>query len=130
VLPPHEFPITVPVSIVNFAFVPEDVTINVGDTVMWTNNDPFAHTTTSDSGVWDSGSLSSGATFSFTFTTAGSFPYHCTIHPTMIGTITVLAGATPTGDQHGDGNTYGYGYIHGHCDGDQHTDQYTNCNSD
>jgi len=52
VLPPHELPVTVPISIMNFAFNPSDVTINVGDTVTWTNNDPVTHTTTSDSLVW------------------------------------------------------------------------------
>ena len=74
VVPPHEFPVTVPVSIMNFAFSPADVTINVGDTVTWTNNDGFTHTTTSNTAVWDSGNLAAGQTFSFTFTTAGSFP--------------------------------------------------------
>src|SRR4051794_23986778 len=57
VVPPHVSPITVPVSIAGFAFNPSDLTINVGDTVTWTNNDGVIHTTTSDSLVWNSGSL-------------------------------------------------------------------------
>ena len=81
VLPPHESPVTVPISITNFTFSPSDVTISVGDTVMWTNNDPFTHTTTSDNAVWNSGNLAGGQTFSFTFTSAGDFPYHCNIFP-------------------------------------------------
>jgi plastocyanin len=79
-------------------------TIPVGTRVTWTNNDLFAHTTTSDATptpVWDSGFIASGGTFSVTFTQAGIFPYHCTIHsfvPAMHGTITVVATpANPTG---------------------------------
>src|ERR1043166_1164800 len=52
VLPPHDFPVNVPISIAGFAFNPDDVTINVGDTVTWTNNDSAAHTSTSNSSVW------------------------------------------------------------------------------
>ena len=96
VLPPHELPVTVEVSIYKGTFTPPDVTIQVGDTVRWTNNDLTAHTTTSDTAVWDSGALSLGQSFSFTFTGTGDFPYHCNIHPVMTATIRVLSGATPT----------------------------------
>src|SRR5205085_11166526 len=48
VLPPHDSPLVVSISIVNFSFSPEDVTIHSGDTVMWTNNDGAAHTTSSN----------------------------------------------------------------------------------
>ncbi len=75
------------VTIADFSFSPSQVTVNAGDTVRWTNNGPSPHTTTSTSGVWDSGTLAPGQTFSFTFTTAGTFAYHCTIHPQMTGTI-------------------------------------------
>jgi plastocyanin len=88
---------TTPVSIVDFVFQPQTVTINVGDQVTWTNGGPSGHTATSDTGVWDSGLLNVGQTFSFTFNTAGSFPYHCTIHPFMLGTINVQGPtSTPT----------------------------------
>ncbi len=100
-------PPDVAVSIMNFAFHgPNDTgtfTIPVGTRVTWTNNDGFAHTTTSDATplpVWDSGSIAPGAPFSFTFTQAGVFPYHCTIHSfisTMHGTITVVTPPNPTG---------------------------------
>jgi glucose/arabinose dehydrogenase/plastocyanin len=83
------------VSIMNFAFQPATLTINPGDTVTWVNNDTAAHTSTSDTGVWDSGTLASGQSFSFTFTSPGSFPYHCEFHPGMLGTI-VVNGPTPT----------------------------------
>lgn len=85
-----------PVSIVNgasvlttTAFSPSTTTVAVGGSVTWTNNDNTAHTSTGSSGAWDSGTISPGGRFTRTFTTAGSFPYHCSIHPGMVGTITV-----------------------------------------
>jgi plastocyanin len=77
-----------------FQFSPDAVTIKVGTTVVWTNSTIAPHTTTSDSGsavTWDSGLINPGKTFSFTFTQTGTFHYHCSVHPTMVGTITVTA---------------------------------------
>ena len=71
------------------AFSPNPVTVAVGGTVTWTNNDSITHTSTSDSGVWNSGGIGAGQSFSQTFPTAGTFPYHCSLHPNMVGTITV-----------------------------------------
>lgn len=74
----------------NTAFNPTTRTVPVGTTVTWVNQDPFAHTTTSNTGAWDSGSVASGGSFPRVFNTAGNFPYHCTIHGTiMSGTIVV-----------------------------------------
>jgi len=56
-------------------FSPANLEVRVGTTVTWTNNDGVMHTVTSDSGVFDSGYLSNGDTFTFTFTEAGTFPY-------------------------------------------------------
>ncbi len=85
------------VVIKNFAFQPGSLSISVGDTVTWTNNDSFtSHTTTSDTNVWDSGALANGQSFSFTFLTAGTYTYSCTIYPSMHGTITVSDGTQPT----------------------------------
>lgn len=82
------------VNIVNFAFSPNTVNINVNDSVTWTwVGSP--HTTTSDTGLWDSGVFGTGHTFSRTFTAPGSFPFHCTVHPFMTGTITVAAANVP-----------------------------------
>jgi plastocyanin len=53
------------------------------------NNDTTTHTSTGSNGAWDSGSIAPGASFSRTFPAAGSFTYHCTIHPGMVGTVTV-----------------------------------------
>lgn len=65
-----------------------DLTISAGTTIIWSNSDDFPHTATSDTDVFDSGTLTSG-TYAFTFESAGTFPYHCAIHTDMKGTITV-----------------------------------------
>jgi LPXTG-motif cell wall-anchored protein len=80
------------VSIVDFSFQPATVTIDTGDSVTWTNNGDAPHTTTSDSGVWDSDILDPGQSFTRVFDTAGTFPYHCNVHPSMTGTVVVQAG--------------------------------------
>jgi len=77
------------VTIDNFAFSPATLKVKVGQKVSWTNKQQgVAHTVTADGGTFDH-SMPSGATFSFAFTKAGSFAYHCTIHPSMHGTIVV-----------------------------------------
>jgi len=78
------------VHISNFAFSPRNATIQVGQTVQWDNQDFVMHTATADDDSWDSGTLGPGATFSYTFTTAGSFPYRCLVHGTMHGRVVVL----------------------------------------
>ncbi|SYZ73521.1 exported hypothetical protein [Candidatus Zixiibacteriota bacterium] len=78
------------VTISGFAFNPSSTTVKMGTTVTWTNNDAVTHTVTSDDGKFtSSGNLGQGAKYSYTFNTAGSYPYHCSIHPSMTGTITV-----------------------------------------
>jgi plastocyanin len=80
----------------SFAFSPTTLTIKVGTKVTWTNMTQAGHTVTSDDGKsFDSGIshpiAASGGTYSFTFTKAGTFPYHCQIHPFMKATITVTS---------------------------------------
>ena len=87
----------VSVNIANYAFTLKDVTVPVGTTVVWTNQDFAVHTVTSDTGVWDSGSLSNGKSFPFTFNQAGTFAYHCIPHPYMTATITVTAAGGSSG---------------------------------
>jgi plastocyanin len=77
------------INIVNFSFTPSTLTAPVGTTVTWKNNDGTTHTVTSNTGVFDSGDLSPQATFSHTFNNSGTFPYHCSIHTYMTGTIIV-----------------------------------------
>jgi plastocyanin len=93
---PSNGPTGTPVSIVSgsstlttTAYSPNPVSISVGGTVTWTNNDVTAHTATGDDGSFNSGTMAAGATFSRTFSAAGTFTYHCTIHPGMVGTVTV-----------------------------------------
>jgi len=86
---------TITINIVKFSFDPPDPTIYIGDTVTWVNIDGVGHTTTSNGGLWNSGTLQNGQSFSYTFTSAGTFPYRCSIHPGIQGSITVL-GSTPT----------------------------------
>jgi plastocyanin len=78
------------VAISNFSYMPNELQVKVGTTVMWTNNDSVNHTVTADNGAFDSGPFDKGATYSFTFNEAGTFSYHCTIHPKMTGVITVV----------------------------------------
>jgi plastocyanin len=77
------------INISNFAFDPATITIKVGETVTWTNQDSAAHTVVADDNSWKSDNLEKGASFSRTFDTAGTFTYKCSIHPTMTGTVTV-----------------------------------------
>ena len=77
------------INITGMAFSESTITISVGDTVTWTNLDSAPHTATEDNGVFNSGTLNNGDTFSFTFTAAGTYTYHCAIHPSMTATIIV-----------------------------------------
>ncbi|MDQ2808058.1 MAG: plastocyanin/azurin family copper-binding protein, partial [Chloroflexota bacterium] len=93
---PH---VIVDVTIAGFAFSPTPLTINVGDTVRWTNTDNATHTATSDPGTpaaFNTGNLTNGQQGSFTFTIAGTYAYHCAIHSSMMATIIVSGGATTT----------------------------------
>lgn len=70
-------------------FSPGARTVEAGTTVRWVNEDAVAHNTTSTQGVWTSSNLNPDQAFQHTFNTPGTFPYECTIHPGMTGTITV-----------------------------------------
>lgn len=70
-------------------FNPASLTVSVGDTVIWLNTDSTSHTVTSDTGAFDSGFLTPGDRWSYTFTQAGTYAYHCTPHPIMTGAIVV-----------------------------------------
>ena len=78
------------VSISNFSFNPGSITINKGMTVVWTNNDSVGHTVTADQGAGPASNLlNPGETYAYTFNDPGTFNYHCTVHPSMKGTVTV-----------------------------------------
>ncbi|MBV2152034.1 plastocyanin/azurin family copper-binding protein [Kitasatospora sp. SUK 42] len=80
------------VSIKNFAFSPAELTVKVGTKVTWTNTDPDAHTVTSkqgSNGPLQSAALATNDTYSYTFTTPGTYAYYCSIHPFMTATVVV-----------------------------------------
>jgi len=70
-------------------FTPSTLTVPVGTTVTWGNNDVTTHTVTSDTGVFNSNNLNAGNMFQFKFDNPGQYKYHCTIHSFMNGTIVV-----------------------------------------
>jgi plastocyanin len=79
------------VSIENFAFSPAVIHLLPGGTVTWTNKDATPHTVTDNGGKFDSGNMAVDQTFKFTFATAGTYTYHCTIH-SMMPTATIIVG--------------------------------------
>lgn len=96
------------VSIQNYSYLPNSITVVIGlnNTVTWTNNDYVVHTVTSNDNSFKSLNLASGSTFTYTFTTAGTFGYHCSIHTYMMGTVTVKNGSsTSTSSQSSSSST-------------------------
>jgi plastocyanin len=84
------------VVMVNTAFEPQQIEVPAGTTITWTNQDSESHTVTAGprdapSGLFDSGEIAGGGTFSFTFTEPGTYEYHCTPHEGMDGTVVVTA---------------------------------------
>jgi plastocyanin len=89
------------VSVVDFSFSPRSLTVQAGDTVVWTNNGSVDHTVTADDGSFDSGSIAPGESFSHTFPSTRVVPYHCKFHGAaggigMAGTITVQGAPSGT----------------------------------
>lgn len=84
--PQPAFAATIAVSASDSAFSGKVIDINPGDTVVWTNTGTMAHTVTADNGSFDSGTLSSGARYSQTFTLPGTYPYYCKFHGSVGGT--------------------------------------------
>jgi plastocyanin len=82
-------PDTIDVKIDNFTFGPADVIVTAGATVTWTNRDDIPHTVVSGDKVFKSKVLDSDEEFAFTFGTPGTFPYFCSLHPKMTGTVVV-----------------------------------------
>jgi len=79
----------VEIKIDNFSFAPGTLTVAVGTTVTWINHDDIPHTAVSTDGVFKSKVMDTDEKFSYTFTKAGTYPYFCSIHPKMTGTIVV-----------------------------------------
>jgi LPXTG-motif cell wall-anchored protein len=90
------------VMINDFKFGPASITVDVGDSVTWTNQDEVTHTATSSSGGFDTGDIEPGTSGSATFSKAGSFSYICKPHPFMKGTVVVRAASSGGGGGGGD----------------------------
>jgi plastocyanin len=86
------------VKIDGFAFSPPRITVAVGDTVTWSNSDAQSHTATADDGSFDTGTIPGGRSGSATFSAAGTFAYHCKIHPSMTATVVVADSTAPATD--------------------------------
>ena len=71
------------------SFSPNPLEVKVGETVAWINDDSGRHTVTSKDGIFDSGIMGRGQSFSYTFDRAGEYPYFCEPHPNMVGTVVV-----------------------------------------
>ena len=106
-------PATTPVNIVGFAFSSNNVTINLADSVEWTNQDSSTHTVTDAGGPepYDSGDMVNGDTFTFTFNIPGDYPYACNKHPSMTGMVHVIdpgagSGDNNSGNESGDNGTF------------------------
>ena len=82
------------VTIQSFAFSPPTVTINVGESITWTNKDPVDHTATANNGAFNK-PVPANTSVTVLFSVAGTYAYHCSIHPSMTGTIVVGTTATP-----------------------------------
>ena len=77
------------VNMSNLQFSPSSLTVTVGTKVTWKNKDGIIHDITSNTGVFASGNINAGGSFSYTFKTAGTYAYNCLHHPGMNGTIIV-----------------------------------------
>ncbi len=97
------------VTIKNFQFTPGTSSVHVGDTITWTNRDIAPHTATAKDGSFDTGTINKNKSGSHTFTKAGTFPYICSIHPNMKGTVTVLASSSSGGTNTGSSGSNGSG---------------------
>ena len=73
----------------NMAFNPSTITVAAGTTIKWTNKDAVAHTVTSNTGMFDSGTIATNGIYSFTITATGTFQYYCVVHPSMIASVSV-----------------------------------------
>src|SRR5690349_18067448 len=77
------------VTIDNFTFAPQTLTVSVNTAVTWVNKDDIPHVVASTEGVFKSKGLDTDGSYSFTFTKPGTYKYYCSIHPKMTGTIVV-----------------------------------------
>jgi amicyanin len=85
----QQAPAAVEVKIDNFSFSPTEITVAAGTTVTWINHDDIPHTVVSTEKVFKSKVMDTDEKFSYTFSKAGTYPYYCSVHPHMTGTVVV-----------------------------------------
>src|SRR5215210_1766757 len=100
---PVQDPVTV--TIHDDAFDPAQLDITPGTTVTWVNNDDEVHTVTADDGLFDSGRLDPGDSYSVWFDGSGTVAYHCEPHPHMMGSVVVGEASSSSGGETGEGGT-------------------------
>jgi len=91
VLPGWADPAAAAVAIDNFTFNPQNITVKAGTTVTWTNKDDIPHALAATDRSFKSKTLDTENHYAFTFTAPGTYPYFCSLHPHMTGTIVVEA---------------------------------------
>jgi plastocyanin len=79
------------ISMKGSAFSPSSLQIGINSTVTWVNDDNMVHTVTSDRTGFDSGDIAPGGRFSYTFSSVGTYGYHCIHHPNMTGTVVAVS---------------------------------------
>ena len=78
------------ISISNMAYSNPNLQVAAGTKVTWVNNDNMTHTVTADNNSFDSGDIGMGGTYSYTFTSTGTYAYHCKYHSSMTGVVVVV----------------------------------------
>jgi plastocyanin len=94
--PTSPAPTTVSATIASSGFTPNPISVSVGSTVTWTNNDTTAHAVVADGGVFTSGTIAPGDQFSFMFPSAATVTYRDASNPNMVGTVNVAAASSPS----------------------------------
>ncbi len=89
------------VTIQNASFVPASMNVTVGTTVMWINKANATKDVVSDNGLFNSGNLSNGMSYNYTFNQSGTYPYHSSINPSMTGTIIVSSSSNSSSNSSG-----------------------------
>ena len=98
------------VTIQNASFVPASMNVTVGTTVMWINKANATQDVVSDNGLFNSGNLSNGMSYNYTFNQSGTYPYHSSINPSMTGTIIVSSSSNSSSNSSGSSGSSGIKY--------------------
>lgn len=85
------------VNIASFSFSPASLTADLGDSITFSNTAAIGHTSTSDDGFWNTGTITAGSSEDLTFSASGRFAYHCAIHPSMTAVVIVPITVSPAG---------------------------------